>query len=182
MVLYESISICGEFQCFKKNKYRHATTVAKNTWFERCHISAEACMIITYCLASHMTFDQTIRKSSIVSNQQISKEKIADRFSFCREICMIALDNDFVQEGQLGGVGEIVEIDECKIGRRKYERGRVVEGHWILGMIHRGHRERYRLEICPNNKRDKDTYSYSTHTKACKVWNNNSYRLSERIS
>jgi len=57
----------------------------------------------------------------------------------------------------LGGVGEIVEIDECKVGRRKYERGRIIEGSWILGMIHRGNPANYQLEICPNNKRDKDT-------------------------
>lgn len=70
---------------------------------------------------------------------------------------MAALDNHFETEGQIGGPGEIVEIDECKIGRRKYERGRVVEGSWIPGMIHRGHSENYRLEICPENKRDEAT-------------------------
>lgn len=50
-----------------------------------------------------------------------------------------------------------MEIDECKIGRRKYERGRVIKGSWILGMILRGHSSKYRLEICPDNKRDKET-------------------------
>lgn len=30
-------------------------------------------------------------------------------------------------EVQIGGVGEIVKIDECKIDRRTYERGRGVE-------------------------------------------------------
>jgi len=33
----------------------------------------------------------------------------------------------FEEEGSVGDVGEIVEIDECKISRLKYERGRVVD-------------------------------------------------------
>ena len=38
----------------------------------------------------------------------------------------------------LGGPGVIVEIDEAKFGKRKYHRGRLVEGHWVLGGIERG--------------------------------------------
>ena len=30
-------------------------------------------------------------------------------------------------------------------------------GSWILGIIHRGHPYNYRLEICPDNKRDQAT-------------------------
>jgi len=157
MHLIESELVCGQFLCFKERKYRHTATVAEDTWFERCHISAAACILITYCFSVNMTFEQTIRECSVNDGQQVSRETVADRFSFCREVCMAALDEQFEGEGLLGGVGEIVEIDECKIGRRKYERGRVVEGSWILGMIHRGHPTNYRLEICPDNKRDKDT-------------------------
>jgi transposase-like protein len=61
----------------------------------------------------------------------------------------------------------LVEIDECKIGKRKYNRGKLVEGTWVLGMIEintdvdREKREkrggRYRLEICAQNKRDAST-------------------------
>lgn len=39
---------------------------------------------------------------------------------------MAALDNQFEHEGKIG-VREILEIDECKIGQRKYERRRVVD-------------------------------------------------------
>lgn len=63
---------------------------------------------------------------------------------------MVALDEEFEAEQFIGGPGTIVEIDECKIGRRKYHRGRVVEGNWILGMIERGNPSAYCLEICPN--------------------------------
>ncbi|CAH2084406.1 unnamed protein product [Euphydryas editha] len=137
--------------------YSHSATVAEDTWFERYHTSAQACILITYCFAKRMTFEQTKDECSIVENEQVSTETIADRFSFCREVCMVTLDDNFETEGQSGGEGEIIEIDECKIGRRKYERGRIVEGTWVLGINHRGHPENYRLEICTDNKRDSDT-------------------------
>ncbi|KAK2578847.1 hypothetical protein KPH14_012202 [Odynerus spinipes] len=138
----------------KKNKYSHNRTAADNTWLERCHVSVETSMLITYCFSVHMSFEQTIREPSIISGEMLSKETVSDRFSFCSEVCMVAVDNSFEEDGQLGGDGEIVEIDECKIGRRKYHQERLVKSTWILGMIRRGHSVNYWLEICPENKRE----------------------------
>ncbi len=39
---------------------------------------------------------------------------------------------------QIGGVGKVVEIDESKFGRRKYNRGRYRDGHWVFGGVKRG--------------------------------------------
>ncbi|XP_071576488.1 uncharacterized protein [Temnothorax nylanderi] len=39
---------------------------------------------------------------------------------------------------KLGGPNIIVEIDEAKIGKRKYNRGRIIEGKWIFGGYERG--------------------------------------------
>lgn len=33
----------------------------------------------------------------------------------------------------IGGEGMVVEIDEAKIGKRKYNRGREISGTWIFG-------------------------------------------------
>lgn len=35
----------------------------------------------------------------------------------------------------IGGPGMIVEIDETKVGKRKYNRGHRVEGQWVFGGI-----------------------------------------------
>ncbi|CAL1671812.1 unnamed protein product [Lasius platythorax] len=156
MILYESKNVCRIFHCQRKGKYNHEASVAENTWFERCHTSA-TCIIITYCFSVNMTYGQIIRESSIIANKETYRKTVADRLSYCREVCMLALDAEFEEQGLIGGPNEIVEVNECKIGRRKYHRSRVVEGCWILEMIHRGHPTNYRLEICPENKRDKDT-------------------------
>jgi len=99
-----------------KGKFCYSHTVAENTWFESCYISAATCMLLTYSFAVNFNFDQTIHESSLVEGRQIFHETVANRFYFCREICMITLDEWFEEEGRIGDVSEIVEIDECKIG------------------------------------------------------------------
>nr|CAH7719933.1 unnamed protein product [Callosobruchus chinensis] len=54
----------------------------------------------------------------------------------------------------LGGPGCVVQIDESLFGHRKYERGRVLQGNWVLGIIEDG-REDVRMVVV--DKRDSDT-------------------------
>lgn len=51
-------------------------------------------------------------------------------FQVCIEWC-------FQHSEKIGGPGKVVEIDESKIGRRKYQRGRIIEGQWIFGGLER---------------------------------------------
>ena len=39
---------------------------------------------------------------------------------------------------KLGGEGKIVEIDESKFGKRKYNSGKAVDGKWVFGGIEQG--------------------------------------------
>jgi hypothetical protein len=45
----------------------------------------------------------------------------------------------YVQESshKIGGPNKIVEIDESKFGRRKYNRGHPVTGHCVFGGVER---------------------------------------------
>ena len=38
-------------------------------------------------------------------------------------------------DDKIGGPGTHVEIDESKFGKCKYNRGRLIEGQWVLGTI-----------------------------------------------
>ena len=53
----------------------------------------------------------------------------------------------------------MIEIDETKFGKRKYSRGRIVEGTWILDGIER-ETDNCFLVIYPENKRSEATLVY----------------------
>ena len=60
---------------------------------------------------------------SIIENEvsRMSDETICDWFSYLREVSITAFDTLYIQTSQ------IVEIDETKLGKRKYNRGKRVE-------------------------------------------------------
>ena len=59
---------------------------------------------------------------------------VVDWKNFMRDICV----EEIIQYAEpLGGPGIIVEIDESKFGKRKYNRGRLVVGHWVFGIVER---------------------------------------------
>ena len=63
---------------------------------------------------------------------------------------------DLMQNGvstKIGGPGHILEIDESKFGKRKFNSGRRVVGKWVLGGCSRTTGECFLVE-CPNNRRN----------------------------
>lgn len=57
-------------------------------------------------------------------------------------------------ETMIGGPGCIVEIDEAKIGKRKYNRGRLIKGQWVFGAFERGSKRAF---IVPVENRSEST-------------------------
>lgn len=74
----------------------------------------------------------------------LSHKTIVDWFSFYREVIIDHLIRESVQ---LGGPGEVVEIDEAKFGKRKYNRGRLIKGQWVLGGIQRSDKATFLLPV-----------------------------------
>ena len=58
---------------------------------------------------------------------------------------------------KIGGEGIIIEVDESKFGKRKYNRGRRVEGVWVFGLVERTPERK--VIYMPVEKRDRETLS-----------------------
>lgn len=65
----------------------------------------------------------------------ISSRTYCDWASYIREICEFWVFKNC--SDKIGGPNKVVEIDEAKFGRRKYNRGRILEGNWLFGGIER---------------------------------------------
>ncbi|CAG2250621.1 unnamed protein product [Mytilus edulis] len=52
-----------------------------------------------------------------------------------------------IKPQKIGGPSLMVEIDEAKFGKRKYNRGRVVDRNWVLGGICRETKEMFLMKV-----------------------------------
>ena len=68
------------------------------------------------------------------------------------------MTEDIRTSPKIGGPSTIVEVDEAKFGKRKYNRGRLVDGTWVVGGVQR-HTDYCFLSICPGNRRNAPTLS-----------------------
>ncbi len=141
------------FRCHKRN-HDIKVTMSKSTWFGNIHLSMEKCLLLTYLIARGLSYVD-IENELYDNDSEISTghDTIANRFRLVREIYCNDLEINYLNRGKIGGSGSVIEVDEMKFGRRKYNVGRIVEGSWIVGMIEHDTNE-LRIEICPNNIRD----------------------------
>ena len=80
--------------------------------------------------------------STVVSLYGYSSETVADFYSYLRELTTLHYEGLPFQDQWIGGPGEIVEIDESKFAKRKYNRGhKVGDKSWVFGGICRRTKE-----------------------------------------
>jgi transposase-like protein len=154
----------GEARCRKSEcRNKNATMLSTGTWFEGSRLTIYQEMGIILGYADNESYEKVmkeaarpkeirVQRSELEATSILGSDTIADRFKSLRRLVM----EDFLERqeyrGQIGGPGKIVQIDESKFGKRKYNRGRHTDGHWVLGLIEDGS-EDLRLILCPNNKR-----------------------------
>ena len=118
-----------------------------NTFFDGKWCKLELCTVVDLILCWVHQFS-VHHATKLVD---VTKKNVIDYYNYCREICAIALEkrNSCV----IGGVNQIVEIDESKIFKRKYDKGRYLsmqEG-WAFGGIQRSTKERF-VVLVPDRK------------------------------
>lgn len=120
------------FRCRRKAAHRPAKDIdvaaANNTWFSGTHLPIGKVLLITYCWSQKDSYDRALHECRLDQNEICSRETVADWYSYCRETAAASILDLHQRVGRIGGPGHVVEIDETKIGKRKFNRGRLVEG------------------------------------------------------
>ena len=82
--------------------------------------------------------------STCIHISNVAAKTAVDWYNFIRDICaQYFIDHPAIT----GGPGVEVEIDESKFGKRKYNRGRQVEGQWVFGGTERITGECFLVEV-----------------------------------
>ncbi|XP_050339167.1 uncharacterized protein LOC126765600, partial [Bactrocera neohumeralis] len=143
----------GYFKCSRGNcRTKSLISRAAGTWFEGVKLSFPHVFYLMYCFEHRFTWEDIYRENYASVGKKLSSATISDWYSYCREAVVIFQLDQQEFKGKIGGPGKVVQIDESKFGKRKYNKGRRVEGHWVLGMIEDGS-EDLRLEVCLDNVR-----------------------------
>ena len=94
-------------------KHNVCRSIRKGTWLQNSNLTIQEILLLTYFWATNSSQITTRKELSL------SQHTVVDWFTFCREVCFeICIKNG----SKIGGHDVIVEIDESKIGKRKYQR------------------------------------------------------------
>ena len=111
---------------------------------------------LTFSLFLQLVFYLSIKSLANVAISQIigvSKNTISDWTTLIHtRVADFLVSNP----SPLGGPGVVVEMDEAKFGKRKYNKGAYREGQWVLGAVDRSNGNCFLLP-CPNNSRGAPT-------------------------
>lgn len=136
-----------EWVCRVKGANAHhiKRSIRKGSWFEESHLSMMEILIFTWMWV-YGANSEMIKTELNINNDKT----ITDWKNFCRDVCV---DICARKCEMIGGPGVIVEIDESKFGKRKYNRGKRVDGNWVFGGVERGSKRCF-FEVVPDRTKE----------------------------
>ena len=117
----------GTWRCGKKD-CRKEISIRKDSFFARSHLPCSRILFFGYLWL------QGVKPHSIQKMMGVSPNTVADFNNFYRQLTIDSLEEE---DTKIGGPGIVVEIDEAKLGKCKYNRGHPVNGVWVLGGVER---------------------------------------------
>lgn len=125
----------------KRVKCSSWRSIRANTIFENSNLSLSTILLIInfWCGGSSNKF--------IAEQCKVSERTVV---FWAKKFQEVALDCCVYNAPKIGGPGKTVEIDESKFGKRKYHRGRRVDGTWVFGGVER---DTGRIFMVPVKKR-----------------------------
>lgn len=110
------------FRCRNRACWR-STSIFNNSFFSGSKIKCNDVMMLLYL------FHAKTPSNTIHLLTGHSEHTVADYRRYYMQLLASSLDDE---DMVIGGPGVVVEIDECKLGKRKYNRGHRVKGVWML--------------------------------------------------
>nr|XP_042902419.1 uncharacterized protein LOC122270154 [Parasteatoda tepidariorum] len=132
-----------EWVCRVKGSNAHhiKRSIREGSWFEECHLIMIDILIFTWMWVHEANSEMITTELNINNDKTITDWK-----NFCRDFCV---DICTRKREMIGGPGIIAEIDESKFGKRKYNRGKRVDGKWVFGGVERESRRCF-FEVAPD--------------------------------
>jgi hypothetical protein len=144
--MIEKIFKCRNYKC------RKAKSPFRGTIFSKMKLPINTQLHILY------EFLKKTPCSSISSSLQVDKNTITMYNKIFRKY--LRDKQKFIKNNKIGGRNKILEIDESKIAKRKYNKGHHFEGAWVIGGIERSmlknkiRNENKKLFLCPIEERN----------------------------
>ncbi|KCZ78639.1 hypothetical protein H311_00327 [Anncaliia algerae PRA109] len=114
----------------QRNKHEKNISMLKNIFFNKTNLKINKILQTCYlCIHKCPTIE-------IVEMIAIQRESVT---AWCSQLRKLLSDSLEYSEIEIGGPDIIVEIDETKLDKRKYNRGHVIEGVWVVEGIVRLH-------------------------------------------
>jgi hypothetical protein len=116
---------CPDKKFWRCKRCKKELSIRKDSLFFGSHIKISIVLELLYWWCSKMSVTQAAKECDC------NKETAVEYYKIFRSICV-----EMSMGGpRIGGPGTIVEIDEMKLGKRKFHRGKRVEGQWCFGGI-----------------------------------------------
>jgi transposase-like protein len=115
------------FRC-NRNNCNHQVSYRVDSVFYNSRLECRKVMRIARCWLKRESRDEAVKSSLL------NKETITTWYTTFNTLVHRAASKEV---RLIGGPGIVVEIDEMKLGQRKYNRGHKVEGAWIVNGVER---------------------------------------------
>ncbi|GFY05381.1 DDE_Tnp_IS1595 domain-containing protein [Trichonephila clavipes] len=125
-------------------KCRAEKSIRVGSWFSCSKLNLQEILRLTWDLITGTKTCDIERKSGF------SSATLADWRHFVHEQ---VLDHVELTSSKIGGVGKVVEVDESKFGKRKFHKGRHVEGQWVFGGVERDSGKLFLVAVHDRTKR-----------------------------
>lgn len=130
---------CNKFDCRKEKSCFYGS------FFYKSKLSCSQILMIGYFWLAKSSHTQ------IMTYSGLSEHTVTEYIKYFRELVSDSLNEaDYI----IGGNDVVVQIDETKLGKRKYHRGHRVEGVWILGGVELSNQRKLFLRIVESRDRE----------------------------